>query len=77
MANNLENIIEKIKIAELDPTKIYFIQVECPYDLSAEQFGAMRKILIDEFNKYSITNICVATPDDIKINLIALGDKND
>ena len=77
MANNLKNIIEQIKIAELDPNKIYFIQVECPYDLSAEQFGSLRKILLDEFNKYNITNICVATPDDIKINITALGDKND
>ena len=75
--NNLENIIEKIKIAELDPSKIYFIQVECLYNLSAEQFGFMRKILLDEFNKYNITNICVATPADIKINFTTLGDKND
>lgn len=77
MANNLENIIEKIKIAELDPNKIYFIQVECPYNLSVKQFEAMREILLHEFSKYNITNICVATPDDIKINFTALGDKND
>lgn len=73
----MNNIIEKLKIAELDPNKIYFIQVECPYNLSAEQFGVMRKILLDEFNRYDISNICVATPADIKINFTALGDKND
>lgn len=68
------NIIEKIKIAELDPSKTYFIQVECPYNLSAEQFGFMRQLLLDEFSKYNIRNICVATPADIKIKFTEVAD---
>lgn len=68
------NFIEKIKVAELDPSKTYFIQIECPYNLSAEQFELMRQLLLDEFSRYNIRNICVATPADIKIKFTEVKD---
>ena len=74
--NNLENIIEKIKIVELDPNKIYFLQI-CAGNLSVESFRFVHKLLKDEFEKYNINNIMLITPSDVDLKFTEIGDKND
>lgn len=76
MANNLENIIEKIKIAELDPNKTYFLQI-CAGQLNIEAFQHVHEILKYEFEKYNINNIMLITPDDVELKFTAVGDKDD
>ena len=76
MANNLENIIEKIKIAELDPNKIYFIQV-CIDNLNQESLMRIHEGLKYEFEKYNINNIMLLTPNGVKVKFTEIGDKND
>lgn len=76
MANNLENIVEKIKIAELDPNKTYFLQI-CAGSLNVEIFQRVQKMLKNEFEKYNINNIMLITPDDVEIKFTELRDKND
>ena len=70
------NIIEKLKIAELDPNKTYFLQI-CAGNLNAEVFQHVHKILKAEFEKYNINNIMLITPPDVELKFIELGDKND
>ena len=66
MANNLEKIIEKIKIAELDPSKTYFLQI-CAGSLNLEAFHYVHEMLKDEFDKYNINNIMLVTPSDVEL----------
>ena len=74
--NNLENIIEKIKIAELDPNKTYFLQI-CVDNLCAESFQQVYTVLKNEFKKYDINNIMLITPDDVELKFTEIGAKND
>ena len=55
------NIIEKLHIAELDPTKTYFLQI-CAGTLSVEAFCRVHEVLKGEFEKYNINNIILMTP---------------
>lgn len=64
MENN--NLIEKIKIAELDPSKIYFLQMFCNY-ISAEQMGHVHTYLQEKFDEYGIKNIIIYTPNDMGV----------
>ncbi|MBO5711459.1 MAG: hypothetical protein J6R47_01340 [Acholeplasmatales bacterium] len=73
----MENsFIEKIKIAELDPSKTYFLQI-CAGELNAEQFIRVHKILKKEFKKYNINNIILFTPSSVECKFTEIGDKND
>lgn len=60
------NLIEKINIAELDPSKTYFMQICCSY-ISAEQMQNVFRYLEDKFKEYNIKNIVLYTPGDMKI----------
>lgn len=60
------NLIEKINIAELDPSKIYFLQM-CWNSISAEPLQHVHKYLQEKFEEYGIKNIILYTPDDMKI----------
>ena len=55
------NLIEKINIAELDPTKVYFLQVYCGY-IRAEQMQHIHRYLTDKFEEYGIRNIVLYSP---------------
>lgn len=66
MENNLKNIIEKIKIAELDPSKTYFLQI-CAGSLHVEAFHRVHEVLKNEFEKYNINNIILITPTDVEL----------
>ena len=72
----MNNIIEKIKIAELDPSKTYFLQI-CAGELSVEQFKHVNKILKGEFEKHNIKNILFFTPSSVECKFTEIGDKND
>ena len=74
--NNLETIIEKINIAELDPSKTYFIQL-CCIDIPGTQLAYVHKILRKEFDRYGINNIVLFTPPNAEIKFTEIGDKND
>lgn len=76
MANNLEHIIEKIKIAELDPNKTYFLQI-CADSLNRESFRDVTKMLKHAFDAYNINNIMLITPSDVELKFTEIGDKND
>lgn len=76
MANNLANIIEKIKIAELDSNKVYFMQI-CSGSLNIEAFQQFRRLISRELTANNIPNIIVITPDDVEIKFTELRDKND
>ena len=60
------NLIEKINIAELDPSKTYFIQMSCKY-ISAEQMQSVHRYLQEKFEEYNIKNIVLYTHGDMKI----------
>ena len=70
------NIIEKLKIAELDPNKTYFLQI-CAGSLNVEAFSCVHKLLRDKFEKYNINNIMLVTPSDVELKFTEIGDKND
>ena len=72
----MNNIIEKIKIAQLDPNKTYFLQILAG-SLAIESFHYVHKILKDEFEKYNINNIMLITPSDVELKFTEIGDKND
>lgn len=72
----MNNIIEKIKIAELNPAKTYFLQIYAG-SLNVEAFHHVHKILKDEFEKYNINNIMLITPSDVELKFAEIGDKND
>lgn len=76
MANNLKNIIEKIKIAELDPSKTYFLQI-CIDNLNQESLICIHEGLKHEFEKYNINNIMLITPNGVKVKFTEIGAKND
>ena len=60
------NLIEKIRIAELDPSKVYFLQMCCNY-ISVEQMQGVCKYLQEKFDEYAIKNIVIYTPQDMKL----------
>ena len=72
----MNNIIEKIKIAELDPNKTYFLQI-CASNLHSEAFQHIYKVLTEKFEKYNINNIMLITPSDVELKFTEIGDKND
>lgn len=72
----MNNIIEKLNIAELDPNKTYFLQI-CAGNLNVEAFHHVHKLLKDEFEKYNINNIMLITPSDVELKFTEVGDKND
>lgn len=74
--NSLENIVEKIHIAELDPSKTYFLQI-CVGNLNVEAFQRLHAALKNEFEKYNINNIILITPTDVEVKFTEIGDKND
>jgi hypothetical protein len=73
MANN---IIEKLKIAELDPNKTYFLQI-CIDNLNTEAFQHVYKVLTEKFEEYGIKNIMLFTPPEAEVKFTEIGDKND
>ena len=60
------NIIEKLKIAELDSNKVYFMQIESP-SIPPEHLSYIAKMLEDKFKEYNVRNIILFTPPDIEI----------
>ena len=72
----MNNIIEKIKIAELDPNKIYFLQI-CLDNLDAEAFQHVHKVLTEKFEEYGLKNIMFFSPPETEIKFTEIGDKND
>lgn len=72
----MNNIIEKLKIAELDPNKTYFLQI-CADSLNREAFHDVVKMLKHAFDKYNINNIMLITPSDTELKFTEIGDKND
>lgn len=60
------NIFEKLKIAELDPNKVYFMQVEMP-SIPTEQLIYIAKMLEDKFEEHDIRNIMLFTPPNTEI----------
>ncbi len=60
------NFIEKIKIAELDPNKTYFLQI-CTGNLNAEAFQHVHKVLTEKFEEYGIKNIMFFTPPEVEV----------
>ena len=59
------NIIEKIKIAELDPSKTYFLQIAGAF-IPAEQLQVTYGHLKEEFDRYNINHIVLFTPGDVE-----------
>ena len=74
--NNLENIIQKLNIAELDPNKTYFLQI-CLDNLNSEALQHVYKILTEKFEECGIKNIMLFTPSDVELKFTEIGDKND
>lgn len=72
----MNNIIEKIKIAELDPNKTYFLQI-CTGRLNVEAFQHVNKILTEKFEEYGIKNIMLFTPPEVEVKFTEIGDKDD
>ena len=72
----MNNIIEKLNIAELDPNKTYFLQI-CAGNLNAESFHYVHKMLKDEFEECGIKNIMLFTPPGAEVKFTEIGDKND
>ena len=67
------NFIEKLKIAELDPTKVYFLQMCCKY-ISAEQMQHVHRYLTDKFEQYGIKNIVLYSPTDMEVKFTEVND---
>ena len=72
----MNNIIEKIKIAELDPNKTYFLQIYAG-SLNVDAFHYVHKILKDEFEECGVKNIMFFTPPEVEVKFTEIGDKND
>lgn len=72
----MNNIIEKIKIAELDPSKTYFLQI-CAGNLNVEAFQHVYKVLTEKFQEHGIKNIMLITPPEAEVKFTEIGDKND
>ena len=72
----MNNIIEQIKIAELDPNKTYFIQI-CLDNLDAEALQHVYSVLTEKFEKHGIKNIILFTPPETEVKFTEIGDKND
>ena len=72
----MNNIIEKIKIAELDPNKTYFLQI-CAGNLHSEAFQHIYKVLTEKFEECGVKNIMFFTPSEVEVKFTEIGDKND
>ena len=72
----MNNIIEQIKIAELDPNKTYFLQI-CAGNLHPEAFQHIYKVLTEKFEEYGVKNIMFFTPSEVEVKFTEIGDKND
>lgn len=72
----MNNIIEKLKIAELDPNKTYFLQI-CLDNLNSEALQHVHKILTEKFEECGIKNIMLFTPPGAEVKFTEIGDKND
>ena len=73
----MNNIIEQIKIAELDPNKTYFLQICLDNLLDAEALKHIYKVLTEKFEKHGIKNIMLFTPPEAEVKFTEIGDKND
>ena len=67
------NFIEKLKIAELDPNKVYFMQIENSY-IPVEQLSYVAKMLEDKFKEYNIRNVILFTPPNTEIKFTEVKD---
>ena len=67
------NFIEKIKIAELDPSKVYFMQIENSY-IPVEQLSHIAHMLDDKFKEYGVRNILLFTPPITEIKFTEVKD---
>ena len=72
----VNNIIEKIKIAELDPNKVYFLQI-CAGELNIEQFKKVNEILKEEFRQHNIKNITFYGPSSVELKFTEVADVED
>lgn len=72
----MNNIIEKLNIAELDPNKTYFLQI-CASNLNSEAFQDVYKFLTKKFDEYEIKNIMFFTPPEVEVKFTEVGDKHD
>ena len=72
----VNNIIEKLNIAELDPNKTYFLQI-CASNLHSEAFQHVYKVLTEKFEDYGIKNILFFTPSEVEVKFTEIGAKND
>ena len=70
----MENkFIENIKIAELDPSKIYFLQISGAH-IPAKELQIIYKYLKEEFDKYNINHIMLFTPEDVECKFTEVKD---
>lgn len=67
------NFIENIKIAELDPNKVYFMQIENSY-IPVEQLTHVAEMLENKFKEYDIRNIILFTPPNTEIKFTEVKD---
>ena len=72
----MNNIIENIRIAELDPNKTYFLQI-CASNLNSEAFQHIHTILTEKFEECGVKNIMFFTPPEVEVKFTEIGDKND
>ena len=72
----MNNIIEQIKIAELDPSKTYFLQI-CAGNLNSEALQHVYKVLGEKFEECGVKNIMFFTPPEVEVKFTEIGDKND
>ena len=72
----MNNIIEQIKIAELDPSKTYFLQI-CAGNLNSEAFQHVYTVLTEKFEECGIKNILFFSPSEVEVKFTEIGDKND
>lgn len=67
------NFIEKLKIAELDPNKVYFMQFEIS-SIPAENLRCVANMIEDKFKEYDIRNIMLFTPPNTEIKFTEVKD---
>lgn len=60
------NLIEKLKIAELDPSKVYFLQM-CCNRIDAERMQHIQRYLQEKFDAYGVKNVILFTPPDMQV----------
>ena len=72
----VNEIIEKIKIAELDPNKVYFLQI-CAGELNVESFKHVNAVLKEEFEKHNIKNIIFYGPSSVELKFTDVSNVKD